>query len=312
MEPDRVLSQLLSVSIMRLGRAVSVLVLTVLFGTVCAEPEVEEKSIFNLSDKVDECSGIVASRAYPGVFWTHEDGGLSNNLYAVDAEGDFLFKTDVAGAKNVDWEDIAIDDDGNLYVGDMGNNKNKREDLLVYKIREPNPNDPNSQASVSKRIRFRYPTQTGFPDPTDLNYDAEALFYADGSLYILTKNRSETTTDLYRFPTLDATSEIELEHLATFELGYDLLNEGGKVTAADVSADGGTLAMLCYDAIYLFPKPAEGAHWLTETPTKILLDQGVTGQAEGLAFYADYLVLTNEEGELHHLKSALSGASSYP
>ena len=199
MEPDRVLSQLLSGPIMRACRAVSVLSLMVLFGTVCAEPEVLEKSIFNLSDKVDECSGIVASRAYPGVFWTHEDGGLSNNLYAVDAKGDFLFKTDVSGAKNVDWEDIAIDDEGNLYVGDVGNNKNKRDDLLVYKIREPNPNDPNSQASVSKRIRFRYPSQTGFPDPADLNYDAEALFFVDGSLYILTKNRSETTTDLYCF-----------------------------------------------------------------------------------------------------------------
>ncbi len=148
MEPDRVLSQLLSVSIMRLGRAVSVLVLTVLFGTVCAEPEVEEKSIFNLSDKVDECSGIVASRAYPGVFWTHEDGGLSNNLYAVDEKGDFLFKTDVAGAKNVDWEDIAIDDEGFLYIADVGNNKNKREDLLVYKVSEPNPTDANAQATV--------------------------------------------------------------------------------------------------------------------------------------------------------------------
>ena len=91
-----------------------------------------------------------------------------------------------------------------------------------------------------------------------------------------------------------------------------LTSEFEEVHTAGIPVDGGTLAMLCYDAIYLFPKPAEGAHWLTETPTKILLDQSVTRQAEGLAFYADYLVLTNEEGELHHLKSALSGASSYP
>ena len=129
-----------------MGRAVSVLVLMVLVGTVCAEQEVVEKSIFNLSDKVDECSGIVASRSYPGVFWTHEDGGLSNNLYAVDAEGDFLFKTDVAGAKNVDWEDIAIgpcdpgaEDCGCLYIADIGDNDLVRGGGVIYRLPEPQP-----------------------------------------------------------------------------------------------------------------------------------------------------------------------------
>ena len=310
MESDRILSDLLNA--LKVPRNVLGALLCLVIAELGGCAVDVEKSIYNLSDKVDESSGIVASRTHGGVFWTHEDNGLSNNLYAVDAKGDFLFKTDVAGSKNVDWEDITIDDDGYLYIADVGNNDNERKDLLVYKVREPDPTDPTSTATVAKRIRFRYPTQTGFPAPNDLNYDAEALFFADGTLYILTKNRSETTTDLYSFPTLDADVEIELAHEATFELGYDLLNEGGKVTGADISPDGSTLAMLCYDAIYLFPRPSGDGHWLSTSPQKVALDQSVTKQAEGIAFYEDHLVLTNEEGEFHHLRSALSGASSYP
>jgi sugar lactone lactonase YvrE len=35
---------------------------------------------------------------------------------------------------NIDWEDITKDKDGNLYVGDFGNNDNERKDLCIYKI----------------------------------------------------------------------------------------------------------------------------------------------------------------------------------
>ncbi len=38
-----------------------------------------------------------------------------------------------------DWEDIAIDDAGHLYLGDIGNNDAKRDTLFVYEIDEPNP-----------------------------------------------------------------------------------------------------------------------------------------------------------------------------
>ncbi len=111
MESDRDFSDLLGVlreTITTVGEWTG---LSVLLAPACAG-EVETKTIYNLSNKVDESSGIVASRTYKDVFWTHEDNGLSNNLYAVDEKGDFLFKADVAGAKNVDWEDIAIDDEG--------------------------------------------------------------------------------------------------------------------------------------------------------------------------------------------------------
>ena len=35
---------------------------------------------------------------------------------------------------NVDWEDIALSDQGILYIGDIGNNFNWRKDLGIYRI----------------------------------------------------------------------------------------------------------------------------------------------------------------------------------
>jgi hypothetical protein len=272
-----------------------------------------ESEVFSLSNKVDESSGIVASRTYPGIFWTHEDNGYSNNIYAVDATGDFVFKTDVSGSKNVDWEDIAIDDEGFLYIADTGNNTNDRKDLLVYKVKEPNPYDEAATASVESRIRFRYPGQQAFPDPLDLNYDSEALFYADETLYLLTKNRSDTTTDLYRFPSLSSTVEVELEFVSSFELTYDLQSEGSKVTAADVHPDENCLAVLAYHAIILFERPAQGDDWLSVHRKTIGLDQSISLQAEGITFFEDHLVFTNEEGQLHHFYSVFSDdVTQYP
>src|SRR5262245_38578714 len=89
--------------------------------------------------RIKENSGIVASRRYADVFWTHNDGGGPKKqvLYAIDREGNTRASFPVIGATLRDWEDIAIDDAGHLYIGDIGNNDSKRDGLAVYEIEEP-------------------------------------------------------------------------------------------------------------------------------------------------------------------------------
>src|SRR4051795_12516953 len=70
---------------------------------------------------IREASGIVQSRRFPGIFWTHNDSGNPPSLFAVTREGSLVREYKVA-VPNVDWEDIAIDDDGHLYLGEIGNN----------------------------------------------------------------------------------------------------------------------------------------------------------------------------------------------
>ncbi len=100
--------------------------------------------------RIKESSGVVASRRFPNVFWTHNDGGGPKKqvLYAIDRQGKTLASFPVTGATFHDWEDIAIDDAGHLYLGDIGNNDSKRDTLAVYEIDEPDP---------ASACRFRFP-----------------------------------------------------------------------------------------------------------------------------------------------------------
>src|SRR3954453_16618786 len=79
-----------------------------------------------------ESSGVLASRKHPGVFWTHCDSGNDAAIYAITRVGKFIaeYQFDVP---NHDWEDIAIDDDGPLFIGDIGNNGGKRAQIHVHR-----------------------------------------------------------------------------------------------------------------------------------------------------------------------------------
>ena len=62
----------------------------------------------SLVDALDEISGIAASRNMPGYFWAQVDSGGPAELYLLDASGKLVQSYPVAGATNVDWEDIAV------------------------------------------------------------------------------------------------------------------------------------------------------------------------------------------------------------
>ena len=64
---------------------------------------------------VPEASGIVKSRRHPGIFWVHNDSGNSPTLFAIRRDGTIVREFHVA-VPNVDWEDIASDGEGHLYV----------------------------------------------------------------------------------------------------------------------------------------------------------------------------------------------------
>src|SRR5258705_11115878 len=70
--------------------------------------------------RITESSGIVVSRKNPEIFWTHNDGGGKRQvLYAMTRTGQPLAEFRVTGAVIEDWEDIAADDKGNLFLGDI-------------------------------------------------------------------------------------------------------------------------------------------------------------------------------------------------
>jgi hypothetical protein len=241
------------------------------------------------------------------VFWTHGDSGTEPLLFAIDREGRLRATVRVTGATNLDWEDLMSDGAGHLWIGDIGNNANNRRDLAVHRV--PEPSLEATEVAVDRTVRFRYPDQLRYPDQENRNFDAEALFWDRGALFLLTKHRSDRKTKLYRFPALEG--RVDLEQLGTFDVGGDPERFGGKVTAADLSEDGSQLAVLTYHAVLVFPRPAEGHDWLSSKPHVVRLDQSASLQCEGLAWDGDALRFTHEQGAMLTV-TAPTERSSWP
>ena len=222
------------------------------------------------------------------MYWTHNDSGNAPVLFAFREDGTVITPEGVRveGARNQDWEDLASDGGGTLYVGDIGNNKNARRDLLVYVVDEPDPGGP-ATVPLLGALPFRFPDQTAFPPaPTNMRFDAEALFCADDTLYLLSKNRSGTESTLYRFAHVDpARGAQTLELLGRHDFK-------AMVTAAD--ARYGRLAVLTYTGVHICDL-APGRP-LAAAPTHRLF---LAGQCEGVCFMTrDSVMVTNEAGKV--------------
>ena len=96
---------------------------------------------------IPEASGIVKSRRYPGIFWVHNDSGNPPLLFAIRGDGRIVRQFRLA-IPNIDWEDIAIDDQGHLYLGDIGNNTGALPLRAIYRIDEPDPKLACGQADL--------------------------------------------------------------------------------------------------------------------------------------------------------------------
>lgn len=276
---------------------------------------------------IDEGSGLVASRRHPGILWTHNDSGDSPRVFAIRENGQLVSEVEIGGARNVDWEDLTIDDQGQLYLGDIGNNASKRDDLGVYVVREPDPTT-DRRVPALRHIRFTYPDQAQPPAGRVRNFDSEALFFCDG-LYLLTKHRMDKLTRLYHFPRAaladDAptSSAVVLEPLSSYDMSPPGSPPGpdrrAMVTAADVSPDGRFLAVLTYGSVTLFQRSDERPEghgtasidaapidWLARPAVRsITLVPMIAKQAEAVAWLGEDLMISNEQRDLLRIENVV-------
>lgn len=254
---------------------------------------------------ISESSGIVRSKLWPDWLWTHNDSGDSARIFAVRKSGtlvkpgwtgDNYQGLKVEDAVNIDWEDIATDESGNLIVAACGNNSNARRDLAIYIFPEPNASHL-AATRVFHRYDFIYPDQLDFP-PIDNNFDCEAIFYTRGKLYLLTKHRSDSLTKLYRFDELDPIGLNVPTLLGEFDVR-------GQVTAADVSEDGQRLAVLTYRHVWIFKADRRNDNYFEGDVFWAPLNTIATKTCESLCFWDDdSLLIGNEERELYEIKAS--------
>ena len=261
-------------------------------------PSLELKSTGKLNLKlVPECSALWASPSQPGVFWTLSDSGAKPALTPIRADGTmvpvakgFWGVVTLKGATNVDWEAITGDAAGNMVVGDVGNNVSRRKELAFYLFKEPAPGV--TEVAESRKVTFAWPDQSAFPDP-DLSHDCEAMFLLRGKLYLLTKHRRDTLTDLWRAEIPAAGDRATLTKLARFDVG-------GMVTDACLSPDQKRLAILTYRNVWVFDVPATGED-LFHAPAlhAPIAPPMLSFQVEGCAWLdAGHLLVGSEQGDL--------------
>jgi hypothetical protein len=229
-----------------------------------------------------ECSGLVVSRQFPGVLWTHNDG-KDRRLFAIDRQGKKLAEFEVQGVFIWDWEDLAIDDTNRLYVADIGNNLQVRPSLSVHRVAEPDPATSGQPLKVEQSWLLRFP-KTGF--------DAEGLFIWQDRGYLVAKTGKGKKAALYRW-SLDAGATATLEEIGKLEVK-------SPITAADLSPNGTQLGLTADDGVYVFQFAAGPENAVSQKPFKVPFK---LGQIEGCSFDRDGLLVVSEGRELFLFKA---------
>ncbi|MFJ5213598.1 hypothetical protein ACIP98_02690 [Streptomyces sp. NPDC088354] len=108
-------------------------------GTAAADDG--ESLAFTMTDpRITESSGLAASRLHKGVYWTHNDSDDGPYVYAVDsATGKTVATVTLRGiGRPRDVEAISIGPDGDIYVGDIGDNLGGSWPYVwIYRFPEP-------------------------------------------------------------------------------------------------------------------------------------------------------------------------------
>ena len=234
--------------------------------------------VARMSDpRIRESSGVVASRRYTDVFWTHNDGGGPKKqvLYAIDREGNTRASFSVIDVTLHDWEDIAIDDAGHLYIGDIGNNDAKRDALTVYEIEEPNPQAGAEPVSPKRVWNLRFPRAP---------FDCESLFVWKDYGYVVSKVFDNARAQIFRFPLKETNRPVTLELVATTKIE-------SPVTGADISADGTLLGLVAKNGAYVFRIDGDVTRVSNANPHHTKLKNE---HIEGCCFVPEGLLVTSE------------------
>lgn len=229
------------------------LLLALLAGCAEHSPHPLPEGAFLIQDTaLSEMSGLEASTREPGVLWSINDSGSRPRLFRLGRQGEDLGRVTVRGTRwwTNDWETLATWKEGDrhwLLLGDVGDNRERRDHVNVYAIEEPRAGQ--AEATVAWTLRFRYPD--GPRDAEGITVDA-----ATGDLLVLTKR--EVPQRLYRVP-LSARGNampVVAQRVA------DLPDLGAQATGLDITHDGRALVVLTYTALYVWPR-SELQSWAT-------------------------------------------------
>lgn len=190
-------------------------------------------------DRITEASGLTVSERHPGVVFVVNDSGDAPRVFAVGPNGRTRAVLTLDGAEAVDWEALATGPDATLWVGDIGDNARVRDEVTVYRVREPDVLHDGPVRWTSYRLRY-----------PDRPQDAEALMVhpRTGRLFVATK--SLAGAGLYAAPRrLSADGVTTVRRVGAVGL---------LVTGGEFSPDGSRLVLRDYAAAYVYAASDRG------------------------------------------------------
>lgn len=240
------------------------------------------QKLTNLPEIVRETSGLIF---WNGALWTINDGGNPAELYQIDTgTGNVLSTIKIHNAQNTDWEALA-QCDSFIYIGDFGNNLGNRKDLCVYRISKAALLENKENGPSASVIRFHYTEQQDFtPKNRNTEWDAEAMYFNNDSLFVITKNWINGGSVLYGFPAIPG------DYAAK---SLDTIWTGGLVTDVSYNTKNDNMILLGYTksykgfALLLFDYP----NGKISKGNKRRIDFGNTlnvGQIEGICFHSEF------------------------
>lgn len=245
----------------------------------CLSQTINLRLVHSLPAIINESSGIQTMDA--NNFWTHNDGAGLPELYECDTLGNLLRTLAITNANNIDWEEVCKDDSNNFYIGDFGNNFNDRTDLKILLL--PNPQNILGNNTTVQFINFTYPDQYAFPPQDSLkNFDMEAMFFMNDSLFLFSKNRTVPNTgytNMYRLPATPGTYVAQL--VDSFYTGTTPLVNFW-ITASAISPDKSKMILISNTRGWLFSNYA-GTDFFSGTVYSFSIAGSFT-QKEGVSF----------------------------
>ncbi|SFN39264.1 hypothetical protein SAMN04487989_101127 [Bizionia echini] len=258
--------------------------LTLFIATFIACQNGNPKVIANLPSSLPEVSAIEKTTT-SNLFWVIQDAGNNNHIYGLDNQGNIKADITVKNAKNRDWEDLTSDNEGNLYIGDFGNNHKDETHFTIIKIINPQANIKNTKAEF---IHFSLPKDVK-------TKDFEAFFVHHGYFYVFSKETK-------KFMTLKIPNRIG-SHEAEVISEFNLNGKNNKITSAAMSQDGKRMYLLNHDKVWEI-SGFDNDNFFKGKITSIPFDHNT--QKEGVFEINNTLYITdeykkNEGGNLYEL-----------
>lgn len=245
------------------------------------------------NSELAEVSGMAASARYPDILWAINDSGNAATLYAFNQAGESLGTFSIA-ENNRDWEDLAaasINGEPYLLIGDIGDNLRVKAEHAIHVLAEPLLNEPPvDELQPIHTLYFRYP---------DESHNAESLAFADGYVYVLTKeplnNGDRQSSKAFRIPLnfsdsdqLHVAEEIASLAIPSNSIEASLIASVSGVdisqpTAFEIDPQNRHAYMLTYRSVYRYTREQNQSWGEVLSEPRVRAHSHSLSQAEALA-----------------------------